>query len=96
MSLKDSYAFVKEKRKMAEPNAHFIYFLSEFENSEMISKLREELVYLDCGMYNCHYFVTIPIFLFNFFWQTNFIITLICKYQILRFLDFQLFPSFCL
>ena len=44
MSLKDSYAFVKEKRKMAEPNAHFIYFLSEFENSEMISKLREELV----------------------------------------------------
>ena len=44
MSLKDSYAFVKERRKMAEPNAHFMCFLSGFEHSEMISKLQEELV----------------------------------------------------
>ncbi|XP_004206413.1 dual specificity protein phosphatase 22 isoform X1 [Hydra vulgaris] len=43
LSLAESFAFVKEKRLMVEPNAHFMYLLQMFENSELIKKLRNHL-----------------------------------------------------
>lgn len=35
-------AFVKERRKMAEPNPHFMVFLKKFETSELRKSLTEE------------------------------------------------------
>lgn len=37
-------AFVKERRKMAEPNSHFMEFLRKFESSELRKSLTDEFI----------------------------------------------------
>lgn len=42
-SFSETIALVKEKRKMADPNPHFVYRLAEFEKSNVKSQLHLEL-----------------------------------------------------
>ncbi|XP_066935196.1 dual specificity protein phosphatase 22-B-like [Clytia hemisphaerica] len=42
MSRDDAFKFVKERRKMAEPNATFMEFLRKFESSELLTTLSNE------------------------------------------------------
>ena len=43
MTSDEALGFVKEKRKMAEPNPTFALLLKKFETSEELKKLQTEL-----------------------------------------------------
>lgn len=43
LPLAEAYSFVQKRRKMAEPNAHFMFLLHQLQSSDVLKQLRQQL-----------------------------------------------------